>query len=58
MQQVAEENGLDVVKQLENNPIGTKLPTAEETRSTEQEDKLSKRQVQTAAALASVIIIV
>lgn len=44
MQQVAEENGLDVLKQLENNPVGTELPSAtEDTRTIEQEDKLSKR---------------
>ena len=45
MQQVAEENGLDVVKQLENNPIGTKVPTAEGSQTLEQEDKLSRRHV-------------
>ncbi len=42
MQQVAEENGLDVVNKLAENPVGSKLPS-EETRSTEQEDKLSRR---------------
>ena len=42
MQQVAEENGLDVIEALKNNPVGTTLPTVE-TRTVEQEDKLSRR---------------
>ena len=43
MQQVAEENGLDVVNKLAENPVGSKLPSAEETQRTEQEEKLSRR---------------
>ena len=45
MQQVAEENGLDIVNKLEENPISSKIPTVD-TLTHEQEDKLSRRLAQ------------
>lgn len=56
MQEVAEENGLDVVKQLADNPIGTKLPTTEETRTMEQEEKLSRRYIFSLCIFLSIVL--
>ena len=43
MRQVAEENGLEVMDQLEQHQVGTTRPTISQT--TEQEDQLSRRYV-------------
>ena len=44
MQQVAEENGLDVVNKLEEHPVSSKIPTVD-TLTHEQEEKLSRRYI-------------
>ena len=43
MKQVAEENGMEVLDKLADNPIGSEVPEASSNLTSEQEDKLSRR---------------
>ena len=51
MKQVAEESGMEVLDKLADNPVGTEVPGAATTLTSEEEDKLSRRYTCTCACV-------